>query len=246
MLLHFFLTALEMGMRATGVYRYLFPLMGCLVRLSFYGLLRPGEYLRAKVSDFKTFSVGMCNIVGVLAIREPKTRAWLGRSQFSTVRDSASCRWLLYFLWGRGPDESLWPSTAYRFRKLFRDVLETAGLLGTRLTPASGRPGGTTLFFLRGVPVEQIQFMGRWRSTNSLKAYVQEAMAFLVWQNIDESVAAVISARMVACRDILAGPPPVPLNAWLPADAWPIASRRRQPLGLSGLLAIEDGVRFKL
>ena len=51
-MLNCFLKALDLGMSVGGEAGYLWTLCACLWRAGFYGLLRPGEILRAHVSDF--------------------------------------------------------------------------------------------------------------------------------------------------------------------------------------------------
>ena len=219
-----FLTSLELGMLSVGETRYLYPLVGATLRLAFFGLLRPAEFLAAKVMDIKFFETSQ-GLVTILAIRNPKTRAWLGRAQFCTVRHGPTGRWLRWLIDERDPSEMLWPKAPQLFRNMSKNILAKAGLTDSHLTLASCRPGGATQYFIEGTPVEHLQFMGRWRGPNSLKAYIQEAMSMVVWHSLPPALSAVIESRLRSSAQLLAGPPPVPRSIVLARNGAPLPRR---------------------
>ena len=205
-----FLTSLEIGLSCAGDARYLFPLAGSLLRFAFYGLLRPGEFLAAYVGDVMFCDEPGQPLVAILAIRDPKTRAWMGRAQFSTVRDGPTSRWLQWLLCGRNPSERIWPGSPTLLRRLLAAILQKAGLGDLNFTLGSCRPGGATHYVLQSTPVEQLQFMGRWRAVTSLKAYIQEAMAILVWHRIPADRLEHIRSHLLSSQVFLDGPPLAP------------------------------------
>ena len=56
-----------------------------LLRLGFFGLLRPGELLKLRFGDIRLFSHGN-RTMAVIAIPNPKNWRAFGMSQFSVVR----------------------------------------------------------------------------------------------------------------------------------------------------------------
>ena len=207
---HAFVTAFDMGMAAVGDARYLFVLIGAILRLAFYGLLRPGEFLAAYVGDLLFCDEPGMDFYVILAIRDPKTKAWLGRAQFSTIRHGPTGAWLRWLLVGRSPGEPLWPGSPALFRRMAKAIFVKAGLEDLHFTLGSCRPGGATFYFLKGTPVEQLQFMGRWRAVTSLKAYIQEAMSVLVWHRLPPAELDNIRSRLARAVRLLEGPPPAP------------------------------------
>ena len=145
---HVFLCAVELSMSLRGQDRYCAVLLGALIRIGFYGLLRPGEFLSARVRDFVAIRQRSGQVLGVLAVAAPKTRSWYGRTQFASIREAGPCLWLEWLLAHRRGFEKLWPRSDFAFRKLLQKVLWFAGLSGVGLTPGSCRPGGGNPLFL--------------------------------------------------------------------------------------------------
>jgi hypothetical protein len=187
-------------------------------------LLRPGEILSAHVGDLMFGEDAL-----VVALRDPKTKTWMGRAQFATVRDGPTIAWMRWFLQGQPPGYPLWPGSPALFRKLVRCLLAKAGLERCGFTPASCRPGGATHYFLKGIAVEQLQFMGRWRAVATLRSYVQEAMAVLVWQQLPEAEVQRIRSRLTVSARVLVGPPPVAVSSLLLANGVSLSRRRGTP-----------------
>ena len=205
-----FLQAVNLGMQVRGLGGYLYMLAACLWRFAFFGLLRPAEFLGALVRDFHNLAHPAGTRVGLLAIGNPKTAEFFGRAQFSTVRFEPAVLWLAWAVEGCPAARKLWPSSALKLRHLFKAVVASAGLTSSRLNLSSFRPGGATNMFLENHPIETIQFAGRWKSALTLKAYIQEAMAHLVWNRLDEAQMSHIRAQREQFSHILARPPPLP------------------------------------
>ena len=108
-------------------------------------------------------------------------------------------------------------------------LVSHAGLERCGFTPASCRPGGATHYFLKGIAVEQLQFMGRWRAVATLRSYVQEAMAVLVWQQLPEAEVQRIRSRLTVSARVLVGPPPVAVASLLLANGVSLSRRRGTP-----------------
>ena len=169
----------------------------------------------------------------ILAIRDPKTRNWMGRAQFSTVRDEPTARWLQWLVRARAPTDRVWPASPSLLRRFLSVILERAGIGDLIFTLGSCRPGGATHYFLHNTPVEQLQFMGRWRAVTSLKAYIQEAMAVLVWHRIPQDRLLIIRSRLSSSRAFLDGPPAHPCGVILLSHGGAFGCRRG-PVGWAG------------
>ena len=68
--------------------------MAPLLKLAFFGLLRPGEALNLRARDVRVPRGPWDRMVAVLAIRSPKTRRFMGRAQYSVIYDVSTVRWL--------------------------------------------------------------------------------------------------------------------------------------------------------
>ena len=108
---HVFLTGLELSLASLGALRELYGLVGTLLVFGFYGLLRPGEWLNAQVRDLMFVEDVPGELIVILAIRDPKTRAWLGRAQFATIRHGPAGRWIRWFVQGKRPTDQIWPGS---------------------------------------------------------------------------------------------------------------------------------------
>ena len=159
-------------------------LVGLSLWIAFEGLLRPGELLNLRMSDIRVVRAGDV-LVTIIAIRRPKTKAHMGRVQFAILRHQGLCQWVKWFqdLVDR-PAKPLWPRTATRFRVMLKHLLRTLKLDHIGYNIASCRPGGATYRFMLGESIERLQFQGRWASISSLKAYIQEPMAWICWSSL--------------------------------------------------------------
>ena len=165
--------------------------MAVLLPVAFYSLLRPGELLGLRREDVLiSASLGGGGLRGELwsgsaasiALRSPKTRSKFARAQFATLRHQPSIRWLRWYLHlFQAPDSRLWPGGKPAFNSMFTALCKACGVRAGVFTPGCLRPGGATFFFINGIELASLKFLGRWRSESSLESYVQEATAQAIW-----------------------------------------------------------------
>ena len=152
--------AVAINLWLSGVNGLMLP-FAILLRLGFYGLLRPGEACRLRVRDVVVQSTVQGQAQAVLALEHPKNRKTMGLQQFTVVRDEPTAHWTAWLLEGLKPGHKLWPSSSNRFRKCFVEVLEVLGLPSGVLGPASLRAGGATHSYLNNVEISRLQFQDR-------------------------------------------------------------------------------------
>lgn len=204
-----FVCALMLACAHASIKRRQWAVLAIVLRIGFFGLLRPGELLCLVVGD-----VYVCEVLGqyqlVVTIRNPKTRKWLGRRQHVLISDVCTCVWVKWLIQGRSSDEPLWPWGESVARSLFRTLCRSRGLTSSGLTLASLRAGGATHAYQVCQDVSRIQFMGRWASLRTVKIYIQEAMSTYVLSriNIDQFVPLLAASRFVRL------PPPTPYLAF--------------------------------
>lgn len=149
-----------------------------LTELGVLCLLRPGELFRLCPLDFSlpgSFSLSQNR--AAIRIISPKNRRQFGDSQFVTLLNPSSIAWIREALKDATPDQPLWKKKAGRFGQLFKQLTQELGVGDCRFTPGSLRPGGATLFFGQGLPINMLRFLGRWTVEKSLEHYIQEAMS---------------------------------------------------------------------
>ena len=183
-----------------------------LLRVMLYALLRPGELLKARVGDFRVFSAADGTRVGVLALLDPKTNDFLGRDQFALIRDEGAVAWMEWCCAGKDEHQFVWPIAASDLRHFAKSLFRSTFGSDTKLNLPSARPGGATHYFINGVALEQLMCWGRWKALATLKCYVQEAVAQLVWSDLPEKLARALVFRLKAYKRILRAPPPITLR----------------------------------
>jgi len=205
----YFLTCVNEAAVATGKDAILWLSLGVVTRLAFFAMLRPGEARRLRARDLKVVRRPTCPPVLVIAIANPKTGHVLGagRTQVSTTSDPGTIAWVELLLTLLSPDQLLWPGTADLFTKWFRRGLVKSHLDKLGLSPASMRSGGATMEFLRGTTMEVLSFKGRWVALNSLRSYLQEGAAHLVWASLPPARASEVEAFIGRYRTLLSHPP---------------------------------------
>lgn len=187
-----------------------------LLRVAFFGLLRPCEVFKLKVRDVRIGYTSNNQPVATLILRDPKNRASMGVNQFVLLQDGPTVLWLSWVLLGLQPDHHLWPSSGLSFRQMFADVAADCGLSFANLVPAGLRAGGATWMFTEGVSIGHLQFCGRWKSQTSLHSYIQEAMACLVWLDTPPSVHRLRAATAKLLRLVWSSPPSRPRASFGP------------------------------
>ena len=154
-------------------------IFSALLLIGFFGLLRPGELLALRASDAtlpNSLAVG-CSFA-VIRLTQPKNARQMGRMQFTELRHPDAINWLSWLKMRAPHDQSaFWPSTAARFRNMFKTVCSAVKIKELRLSPASLRAGGATLFVDQGVEINRVRLLGRWAHLRSLEHYVQIARA---------------------------------------------------------------------
>ena len=117
--------------------------------------------------------------LGVLRIREPKTR-WRGaRQQFILIDDIISVEYLEECKSCFRPEDRIWPFTPALWSARLQILLTSLGFYDSHFTPACLRAGGATFDYLSHFSVSRLRFKGRWSSKRSLDHYVQEATALM-------------------------------------------------------------------
>ena len=208
-----FAVSLSWALEAPSLARFLIP-FAVLIRVGFYSLLRPGELTSLLRNDIH-FSDGGAAESGrpvAMAIRDPKTWGYMGRSQFALLHDAASIEWLRWLCQDLAPGLKLWPSTLTRFRDIFRQVL-SRGKIEINLTPASLRAGGATHLVLAGWELSRLMFFGRWKTSSTLVSYIQEAMSALIWANLSDTQHILVRSLVAQSVSFWTSPPTVPWPA---------------------------------
>ena len=116
------------------------------MRIGFYALLRPKEWLRLQRQHVKiprgTILSG--HRVAVLTVVDPKNRAFMGRLQVRLIGDPATTEWLSLYVSSMATPDTLWPYCQQTLTKCFKDVISFLNPSHLNLTPASLRAGGAT------------------------------------------------------------------------------------------------------
>ena len=149
----------------------------------------------------------------MVSILAPKNKNSLGFSQHALVRDSGTVAWAAWMKAALPPDQKVWPYTRQRATGMMHALLRRVGLSRVKLGLGSLRPGGTTFYFLNGVDVPKIKFMGRWVSESSLSSYVQEIMSILVFATLEASESRLVETLVSGSKFAWAGPPAVCLSS---------------------------------
>ena len=111
-----------------------------------------------------------------------------------------------------------------QFRQLLQLINDRLDLSCCKFSPASLRAGGTTHYYLSGVGPDVLQFWGRWASARSMRSYIQEATAQLVWSSLAPLQQAALEARARKYEAVLKRTPrcgPRELARTVAAEPWP-------------------------
>ena len=151
-------------------------------------LLRPGELLRLRGTDFALpgeFSLSQSH--AAIRIISPKNRRQFGNEQFVPLQNPNTIAWL-QASGLMGQDVVLWTSTSSRVSKMFKQLTMELGVDDCNFTPGSLRPGGATMLYGRGMSIAQLRFAGRWTAEKSLEHYIQQAMATQILNRLKPDV----------------------------------------------------------
>lgn len=157
----------------------LWLLFSAFLLIGFYGLLRPGEMLNLRQNDIMLpNTLSLAGDFAVTRIQRPKNSRQMGIQQYVEVRHPDAINWLSWMKSSAPcPDAALWPSTANRFRRMFKHTCTALNLGPLKLSPASLRAGGATWLVDEGLEIGKIRFLGRWAHMRSLEHYIQVARA---------------------------------------------------------------------
>ena len=155
---------------------------GC-VFLSFHGLARIGEVLRSTRGDLLLPSDTLFSVRdrSFLHFRAPKSRRRGGAAQqHSLVKGYGEANFLHYCFAHLKQQDTLYDMSASTFRKRWGRFLCVLGLPGShRFTPGGLRGGGAVAAYMRDIPIADIMWRMRVRSTSTLEHYLQEVAALV-------------------------------------------------------------------
>ena len=148
------------------------------ILISFYGITRPGEVLRATRSDLSLPSDRLASggAPGFLRIRTPKSRHRGGaRVQHATILDEGVVAFLEVLFKHSQRRALLYPISPSSFRRRWDKVLEFLGIMKSeKLSPGSLRAGGAIEEYRRGTDLTRLLWRMRLRHLITLEHYVQE------------------------------------------------------------------------
>jgi hypothetical protein len=148
-----------------------------VLRVMWHALLRPGEAFQLAVGSVRVSTCYATKATAVLMLENPKTRAFLGRNQVGLIDCPASVSFVRWMIEDMPTGALLWPYSRARFRTCLNACLRYLDVPVDVVSAASFRAGRATHLFTSGVPVPTIKYLGRWKSENSMAAYIQEAAA---------------------------------------------------------------------
>ena len=162
------------------------PRFAATICLSFFGITRPGEVLKATRRDLLLpgdLLVGLQNPAYLRIVESKSRRHGKRRIQHASVHDQGVVQFLTAVFGKLQKDERLYPISAGSFRRRW-DKLCQHFLIGPehRLTPGSLRGGGALEEYRSGTDLQRILWRMRIRHLITLEHYVQEVAAesFLV------------------------------------------------------------------
>ena len=174
--------ALAKGFAGHGRASRDYVIVGVAIPCIYYALPRMGEFCKLKGKHVRTPQDTLCvhAAAAVLCIAAPQNRRYMGRRQAALMEQSRALAWLQWLTKDLNPELLLFPGGPTKFRAIFKDLCKEAGMSSLGFTPASLTAGRATQLFMGGCEVARIRSLGRWRSLNSLDAYLQEAAAAMV------------------------------------------------------------------
>ena len=154
-----------------------FRFAGC-VCLSFFGITRPGETLKACRRDL-VLPYDLCSDEvqhAFLRISAPKARRrGTGRVQHATVENETVVNFLTAVFGNLNPDQGLYPISPSSFRRRWDTVLAHLGVTKDyRITPGTLRSGGAVHEYRKGTDLVKLLWRMRLRNLATLEHYIQE------------------------------------------------------------------------
>jgi len=158
---------------------------GVAVLIAYDGYFRISELLQCRIKDFLVWNLSNPPQYQ-LRLRDTKT----GPNMLVTLTNPHLGNALLSYIQTRfdlrGPDnrrisrQRIFQINIRDYRRRFRTGCELLGWESVGFVPHSLRHGHASDDFIAGVPVETIQFRGRWSLTESTKTYIQNARVHLI------------------------------------------------------------------
>ncbi|CAE7489091.1 unnamed protein product [Symbiodinium natans] len=182
------LTCLSEGQKVTGWARRIWWATMLASWLAFWGLMRPGEVVNLRKKDLafpEAVAMGEAALGLVILIRKPKTRRTY-RTQMVLVKEVAVVLWLSWWTAALRPNQLVFPMSRRLWGERMKEALRRLSLEGCKYTPSSFRAGGATHHYRVNQNIPQLQFMGRWKSLESLKSYIHEALSVHIAQQAPE------------------------------------------------------------
>ena len=182
------LMCLSLGRKAKGWERRLW--WSCMLAswLAFWGLMRPSEVINLRRKDLSfpdTMALGEDALGLVLVVRQPKTRR-VFRTQMVLVKELCVVRWMYWWSCNLSGNQLVFPMTRRNWGDRMKQALGELSLENCGYSPASFRAGGATHHYRAFQNIPQLQFQGRWKSAESLKHYIHEAMSVHIAQQASE------------------------------------------------------------
>ena len=149
--------------------------MAALLLIAFYGLLRPCEFLSAKLNHIMWPEDHQGGHHIFLQVMEPKTRARGPHHQHVKIDEGLVVDFLQNARQHWRQDGYIWPGSARAFQKRFKMLV--ASVCGSEhvVLPSSLRPGGATFVFeASGEDLLRTMWRGRWQQPRMLGHYVQQ------------------------------------------------------------------------
>jgi integrase len=153
--------------------------------LGFDGYLRISELLNLKVQDVaipNDARLGSAYRGTLLRLAKTKT----GVNQSVTILNKHVTRILTHHIRGKAPADRVLSLTDSQLYRCFHGACSALGLDGQGFTPHSLRHGGATRHFLKGWPLEDIIYRGRWASAKSVRTYIQSGRALLLLTRVSD------------------------------------------------------------
>ena len=182
------LTCLSEGQKVTGWARRIWWATMLASWLAFWGLMRPGEVVNLRKKDLafpEAVAMGEAALGLVILVRKPKTRRTY-RTQMVLVKEVAVVLWLSWWTAALRPNQLVFPMSRRLWGERMKEALRRLSLEGCKYTPSSFRAGGATHHYRVNQNIPQLQFMGRWKSLESLKSYIHEALSVHIAQQAPE------------------------------------------------------------
>jgi len=199
--------------------------LAVVLRLGFFGLLRPKEICQMRIGHVVTPGPGVFRSLScvVLSIIEPKNRMAMGRLQVRLVRDLPAVLWTSWFVKDQDEHNLLWPFGPAVLRTSIQQLLKYLNLHNLGLCPSGLRTGGATALLEQGTSIASIRFAGGWASDRNLAYYLQEAESAQTMLKIVPSVARRLE-RFLCAFDFLDAPPSFPFSSAGPS--WSLTTCR--------------------